>query len=118
MRKEELKKIKEDLLRKKADIEQLVKKKKLESISESEVGDQIDLATDSQIKELDYSLQDNEIDTLNKIEETLEKVNKNTYGICEICKKEIPIERLKALPFSAYCIKCQKEVDQDYRKNK
>ncbi len=36
----------------------------------------------------------------------LERIEKNTYGFCENCKKEIDIERLRANPSAKTCIKC------------
>lgn len=36
----------------------------------------------------------------------LEKMEKGTYGICDNCRQEIAIERLKANPSAQTCIKC------------
>ncbi len=47
--------------------------------------------------------------TLININSALEKIKNNTYGICEKCKKEIPIERLKVSPESKFCLKCNEE---------
>ena len=43
---------------------------------------------------------------LQNINSALERIEKGKYGICEKCKKEIPIERLKISPESKFCIKC------------
>jgi len=43
---------------------------------------------------------------LQNINSALEKIKNNKYGICEKCKKEIPIERLKISPDARFCIKC------------
>lgn len=43
---------------------------------------------------------------LQDVLDALEKIEKGTYGICENCKKEISIERLKANPSAKKCIKC------------
>jgi len=45
---------------------------------------------------------------LKNINSALEKINKNKYGFCEKCRKEIPIERLMVSPESRYCIDCKK----------
>ena len=37
----------------------------------------------------------------------LEKIKKDTYGICENCKKEIPIERIKVYPAAKTCLECK-----------
>ncbi|EKE11536.1 MAG: hypothetical protein ACD_15C00064G0010 [uncultured bacterium] len=36
----------------------------------------------------------------------LEKIEKGTFGVCEKCKQEIDIERLKANPSAKTCISC------------
>lgn len=45
---------------------------------------------------------------LENIKSALEKIEKGNYGICEKCKKEIEIERLKIIPETKYCLKCKK----------
>lgn len=41
-----------------------------------------------------------------EIDRALTKMVDANYGICEDCKKPIPLERLLALPATRYCIKC------------
>jgi DnaK suppressor protein len=41
------------------------------------------------------------------IDLALEKIKKGTYGKCEKCKKEIPVNRLKASPESRFCLTCK-----------
>lgn len=36
----------------------------------------------------------------------LDRMEKGSYGICDNCKKEIAIERLRANPSARTCIKC------------
>jgi DnaK suppressor protein len=43
---------------------------------------------------------------LQVILEALEKMEKGTYGICENCQKEIPLDRLRANPSAKTCIVC------------
>ncbi|HHX58334.1 MAG TPA: hypothetical protein GX706_01025 [Candidatus Moranbacteria bacterium] len=45
---------------------------------------------------------------LKEINSALEKMETGTYGKCENCTGEkIPVERLRAYPAAATCIKCQ-----------
>ncbi|MFA5777640.1 MAG: TraR/DksA C4-type zinc finger protein [Parcubacteria group bacterium] len=46
-------------------------------------------------------------ESLKDINEALERIESETYGICENCKEEIDIERLKAYPAAKACIKCK-----------
>ena len=41
---------------------------------------------------------------IKKIDEALERMDQNTYGICERCEEEIPYPRLKARPVTTLCI--------------
>ena len=50
-------------------------------------------------------------DKLKQIEEALEKIENNTYGICEKCNKQIELKKLKINPSTDYCIKCTKEAN-------
>jgi RNA polymerase-binding protein DksA len=45
---------------------------------------------------------------LKDVMEALEKMGNGTYGKCENCGIEIPLERLRAYPAAKTCIDCQK----------
>ena len=44
---------------------------------------------------------------LRQVEDALARCEAETYGICEICDREIPVERLEILPYAARCVPCQ-----------
>lgn len=44
---------------------------------------------------------------LEAVNSALNKIKKNKYGKCEKCKKDIPLERLKAYPAAKTCLKCR-----------
>lgn len=44
---------------------------------------------------------------LQNINSALKKINENTYGVCEECKKEIPNKRLEVYPEAGVCIECK-----------
>lgn len=46
---------------------------------------------------------------LKDINGALDKIKNNTYGICEKCKKEIELKRLKIVPEAKRCLKCSRE---------
>lgn len=48
--------------------------------------------------------------SLKEVNEALEKIEKNTYGVCEKCGKQIDQKRLKAFPIADLCIKCKKQI--------
>ena len=36
-----------------------------------------------------------------------------SYGVCVRCEESIPLRRLEAAPWAAFCVACQDAVDQD-----
>ena len=49
--------------------------------------------------------------TLKDINIVLERIEKGEYGKCEICGREIGIERLEIAPASRFCIECQRKME-------
>ena len=70
-----------------------------------------DLGTDSFEQDITLGLMENESDELHEIEEALERVKDGTFGLCESCKKKIPKERLKAIPYARLCVSCKKKEE-------
>lgn len=54
---------------------------------------------------------DRESRLIGKIKTALAKIEEGTFGICESCDEEIGIERLKARPVTAYCIRCKTQME-------
>lgn len=46
------------------------------------------------------------------IQKSLQKIENNCYGICDLCEEPINIERLKIKMFAEYCISCREIVEQ------
>ena len=64
--------------------------------------------------EVNCQLAELESDELSQIERALVKLKKGNYGTCESCEKKIPVGRLHALPYSIFCISCQKEMEEGH----
>lgn len=71
------------------------------------IQDLADKAASAYSKELNFSLSDAERETLVLIEEALKRIHDNTYGNCFNCSQVIGEKRLKAVPWTRYCIDCQ-----------
>lgn len=54
-------------------------------------------------REKDFALREHYELELKNIDHALSAMENGTYGKCEICGKEIPLERLEALPDTTYC---------------
>lgn len=63
-----------------------------------------DLGTELFDREKDMALKVHDEDELRKVHAALERMENGTYGVCEVCHRDIPYERLEALPYTAFCI--------------
>jgi len=90
--------------------------------SKDEGRDTYDLASDERDREINFILNDREREKLLAIEEALQRIDEKTYGICECgcdnCEGEISLGRLKVLPFTRLCVKCQEEVEKESKLQK
>jgi DnaK suppressor protein len=55
---------------------------------------------------------DRESKLLKEVQAALNRVEEGTFGVCLRCEEDIPEKRLKALPWAAYCVRCQENVDR------
>jgi YteA family regulatory protein len=62
-------------------------------------------------KERGLAFQKNEEFIIEKADDALKKIEEGTYGICEVCGKEIDLNRLEFLPYAQHCIDCQQSMD-------
>jgi DnaK suppressor protein len=60
-------------------------------------------------------LKEREQKLLKKIDEALDRIATNSYGICVRCGGEIPYPRLKARPVTTLCIDCKTLEEQQER---
>jgi DnaK suppressor protein len=58
-------------------------------------------------------LREREQKLLKKIDEALDRIANNTYGICERCGGEIGYKRLKARPVTTLCIDCKTKQEEE-----
>ena len=98
-------------------IEQLMREREAEGLGESEAEGmselsshdqhQADLGTETFEREKDFSLLEQLEAELNDLDHALRKLDEGTYGKCEACGKDIPGERLEALPGARLCVEDQ-----------
>ena len=79
----------------------------------AESGDELDLASDQQDRELFLLLSNRGRKKLLAIDEALEKIKEGTYGVCQECGEQIGAGRLKAMPLCNYCVDCQSEIEKE-----
>src|SRR5262245_59199319 len=71
-----------------------------------------DLGTDNFEQEFTLNLLENDEHALDEIAAALDRLDKGTFGKCEECHKEIPRERLKALPYARFCVECARKMER------
>ena len=104
-----LEKLKEDTLR---EIRKSVKNG-TEAVAAIEPGGDIyDQASSERDRELGLILGDREREKIHSIDESLLRIDEGDYGICEECDEDIPLGRLKAMPFTRHCVKCKSDLEK------
>ena len=71
--------------------------------------DEVQLAGE---RELAIRNLDRESNMLRNVRGALGRMADGSYGICMHCEEDISPKRLNAVPWTAYCIKCQEAADR------
>jgi len=69
--------------------------------------DELDSARATADVETHASLIERDEERLRAIDFAFNQLEQGRYGQCAQCGEEIPLERLKVVPFAAYCVDCQ-----------
>jgi DnaK suppressor protein len=73
---------------------------------------QADEGTDDFNRTISLEVTSKEFNILRQIDRALEKIEENTYGICDITGEEIPIARLEAIPYATMTVKAQEKLEK------
>lgn len=49
---------------------------------------------------------------LRLIRTALARIAEGSFGVCQRCEEDISPKRVQALPWAAYCISCQEQIDR------
>src|SRR5438874_12121127 len=72
-----------------------------------------DSGTDNFDRDFALSLLSSDQDAVYEIEEALKRIEKNTYGICELTGKPIPKTRLEAIPWTRFTVQAQAQLERE-----
>jgi RNA polymerase-binding transcription factor DksA len=72
-----------------------------------------DSGTDNFDRDFALSLLSSDQDAIYEIEEALKRIEKNTYGICELTGKPIPKARLEAIPWTRFTVQAQAQLEKE-----
>ncbi|HEX3857297.1 MAG TPA: TraR/DksA C4-type zinc finger protein [Verrucomicrobiae bacterium] len=72
-----------------------------------------DSGTDNFDRDFALSLLSADQDSVYEIEEALKRIEKKTYGVCELTGKNIPKARLEAIPWTRFTVDAQAQLERD-----
>lgn len=72
-----------------------------------------DSGTDNFDRDFALSLLSSDQDAIYEIEEALKRIEKNTYGVCELTGKPIPRARLEAIPWTRFTVQAQAQLERE-----
>jgi RNA polymerase-binding transcription factor DksA len=72
-----------------------------------------DSGTDNFDRDFALSLLSSDQDAIYEIEEALKRIERNTYGVCELTGKPIPRARLEAIPWTRFTVQAQAQLERD-----
>ena len=75
-----------------------------------------DMSSDTYERELSANIASNEQEVLYQIDEALKRLDEGAYGTCQECNKPISLSRLKAVPYTAQCIGCQRTTEHQKKR--
>jgi DnaK suppressor protein len=73
---------------------------------------QADQGTDDFDRTISLEVTSKEYGILRQIERALEKIEDNTYGVCDVTGEPIPKARLEAVPYATMTVKAQEQVEK------
>lgn len=72
-----------------------------------------DSGTDNFDRDFALSLLSSDQDAVYEIEEALKRIEKDTYGVCELTNKPIPRARLDAIPWTRFTVEAQAQLERE-----
>jgi len=72
-----------------------------------------DSGTDNFDRDFALSLLSSDQDAVYEIEAALKRIEKGTYGVCELTTKTIPHARLDAIPWTRYTVEAQGQLERE-----
>jgi DnaK suppressor protein len=72
-----------------------------------------DSGTDNFDRDFALSLLSSDQDAVYEIEEALKRIERNTYGVCELTGKTIPKARLDAIPWTRFTVEAQAQLEKE-----
>lgn len=72
-----------------------------------------DSGTDNFDRDFALSLLSSDQDAVYEIDEALKRIERGTYGVCELTGRPIPKARLEAIPWARFTVDAQAQLERD-----
>ena len=113
----QLDKLKAKLLRTKEEINNKELDQNDFCLDKNELSDPLDEASVNTQTSHELRFRNREVFYLKKINKSLQRVEDETYGLCDECDAQISYERLDARPTAELCISCKEESEMTEKNN-
>lgn len=67
-----------------------------------------ELASDASEQDVMYGRLEIQSGELKEVREALDRLKTGAFGACESCRHAIPVERLRAIPYTRLCLNCKR----------
>jgi DnaK suppressor protein len=111
MNKSELNKYVNVLEAERAELARMVRNR--DGIAIERTPDAIDEVQGATERELAVRNLDRDSNMLRKVREALRRIENGSFGVCLQCEEDISPKRLAAVPWTAFCIRCQENADRN-----
>ena len=81
-------------------------------------GDETDLIQGAMIAEMNNRLTSRATFKLKQIDDALQRIDKQTYGLCQDCDEAIPEKRLLLNPHFQTCVSCAEDREAEEKQRK
>ena len=83
-----------------------------EAIHVHHAADPLDMTQQAADREVAVQTLDRESTLARQLRSAIQRVDDGSYGLCLQCEEEIAPNRLKAIPWAEFCIRCQEQADR------
>jgi len=83
-----------------------------ESIHIHHAADPLDITQQAADREVAVQNLDRESTLARQLRSAIQHVDDGSYGVCLQCEEEIARNRLQAIPWAEFCIRCQEQADR------
>lgn len=63
-----------------------------------------------QMQQMAMGMQRRQREEMTQLKEALQRIDRGRFGTCELCRKDIPMERLEFQPVATVCMDCLRKA--------